>query len=135
MSGVDEWNNRVIEEFRANGGKVSGPFQPILLLTHKGARSGKTYVNPLVYHEDGGRILIFASKGGFPTNPDWYYNLRANPEATIEVGTDRYDVTATEITGAERDAAYEANAALRPYFVQYQQNAPRKIPVIALTRK
>ncbi len=134
-SGVDQWNQRVIDEFHANKGEVSGPFQPVLLLTHTGRKSGQQRVNPLVYMEDGDRHVIFGSKGGFATHPDWYLNLVANPNVTVEVGTDKFDAIATEVTGEERDHLYETHAAVHTEFQGYAEKTTRKIPVIALTRK
>lgn len=137
MASANDWNAGIIKEFRENEGRVGGPFKgaPMLLLHHRGRKSGEERVNPLVYMQDGDRLLIFASKGGAPEHPDWYRNLKANPDASIEVGTDKYDVTATEITGEERDRLYAKNAELRPAFAQYQQNTTRTIPVIALARR
>src|SRR4029077_20693415 len=96
-----DFNARIIDEFRANEGRVGGGFQgtPLLLLHHTGARSGASRVNPLAYLADGGRYVIFASKGGAPTDPAWYHNLRAHPATTIEVGTETLDVVASEATG------------------------------------
>ena len=133
---MNSYNQSIIDEFHENKGVVGGPFEgaTVLLLTHKGAKSGTVRTNPLVYMDDGDRYLIFASKGGASTNPDWYHNLKANPNATIEVGTEKFDVEATELLGEERDRLYAKNAAERPAFAQYQQNTSRKIPVIALTR-
>src|SRR3970040_1386674 len=109
MTTVHDWNNQIINEFRANEGRVGGPFKgaPILLLHHTGAKSGKARVNPLMYLADGDRLLVFASKGGAPTHPDWFHNLRANPAATVEVGTDKFVVEAEELTGAEADSLYD----------------------------
>ncbi|MEO6197050.1 MAG: nitroreductase family deazaflavin-dependent oxidoreductase [Dehalococcoidia bacterium] len=137
MTTANDWNQSIIEEFRANEGIVGGPFAgaTMLLLTHAGRKTGTERTNPLVYLDDGARILIFASKGGAPEHPDWYRNLLANPAVTIEVGTEKFGVEATEVVGAERDRLYEKNAALRPAFAQYQRNTTRKIPVIALERK
>jgi len=134
---MNNYNQSIIDEFRANKGIVGGPFEgaPVLLLTHKGAKTGTVRTNPLVYMDDGERYLIFASKGGASTNPDWYHNLLANPGVTIEVGTEKFDVQATELVGEERDRLYAKNAEERPQFGQYQQNTSRKIPVIALTRR
>jgi deazaflavin-dependent oxidoreductase (nitroreductase family) len=134
---MQNYNNQIIEEFRANEGKVGGPFEgaPMILLTHKGAKSGETRTNPLVYMADGDRYIIFASKGGASTNPDWYHNLKANPDATAEVGTEKFDVTAAEVTGEERDRLWSRNVAERPTFGDYQTRTSRQIPVIALTRK
>lgn len=131
----DDHNALVIEEFRANGGRVGGPFEgmPLLLLHHTGARSGRARVNPVAYMEDGGRQVIFASKAGAPTNPDWYHNLKAHPEVTIEIGTETIDVRAEEAVGGERDRLYAAMAARRPQFAAYQQATERVIPVVVLT--
>jgi deazaflavin-dependent oxidoreductase (nitroreductase family) len=137
MTTVQDWNNNIINEFRANEGRVGGPFKgaPMLLLHHTGAKSGKTRVNPLVYLADGDRILVFGSKGGAPTNPDWFHNLRANPAATVEVGTDKFAVEAEELTGEERDRLFAKQAGLMPAFADYQTKTRRTIPVVALTRK
>ena len=137
MTTVSGWNSQIISEFRANEGRVGGPFKgaPMLLLHHTGAKSGKTRVNPLMYLADGDRLLIFASKGGAPTNPDWFHNLRANPAATVEVGTDEFAVEAEEVTGEERDRLYAKQAGLYPPFGEYQAKARRTIPVVALKRK
>lgn len=106
----------------------------MLLLTHVGRKSGEKRTNPLVYMADGDRYLVFASKGGAPSHPEWYRNLLANPSATIEVGTEKFGVDATELTGEERDRLYEKNAALRPAFAEYQERTTRVIPVVALER-
>ncbi len=139
MTTVHNWNQQIIDEFRANKGIVGGPFTgaTMLLLHHKGAKSSTERVNPLVYYqEEGSEVMyVFGSKGGAPENPDWYYNLKANPDVTLEVGTETFDATAEVITGPERDRIYEANAKLRSAFAQYQANTKRKIPVIALRRK
>ncbi|WP_249020984.1 nitroreductase family deazaflavin-dependent oxidoreductase [Conexibacter sp. S30A1] len=134
MSAVD-FNTQVINEFRENGGRVGGPFDgaPLLLLHHRGAKSGTERVTPLVYLADGERHLIFASKGGAPENPAWFHNLKAHPDTTIEVGTETIAVTATELTGEERDRLYERQASLMPNFREYQEQTSRKIPVVALT--
>jgi deazaflavin-dependent oxidoreductase (nitroreductase family) len=131
----NDYNARVIEEFHANGGRVGGPFEnmPMLLLHHVGAKTGTHRINPLVYLPDGDRYVIFATKGGAPTNPDWYHNLKANPEVTIEVGTDRVKAVAGEATSAERDRLYNAQAERAPQFAEYQRNTDRVIPVIILT--
>src|SRR3972149_6743298 len=136
MTTVNDWNDQIITEFRANEGRVGGPFQgaPMLLLHHTGAKSGRTRVNPLMYLADGDRLLIFASKGGAPTNPDWFHNLRANPAATVEVGTAEFAVEAMEVTGEERDRLYARQAGLYPPFGEYQAKAGRTIPVVALKR-
>jgi deazaflavin-dependent oxidoreductase (nitroreductase family) len=136
MTNANDFNQRIIEEFRANGGVVGGPFQgaPMLLLHHVGAKSGRRRVNPLVYLPDGDRFVVIASKGGAPTNPDWYYNLLANPETTIEVGTETIPVRAEVLDGEERDRLYATQAAERPAFAEYQAKTTRRIPVIALRR-
>jgi deazaflavin-dependent oxidoreductase (nitroreductase family) len=136
MTTAHDWNNRIINEFRANEGRVGGPFKgaPMLLLHHTGAKSGKMRVNPLMYLGDGDRLLIFASKGGAPTHPDWFHNLRANSTATVEVGTDKFMVEAEELTGEERDRLYAKQAGLYPMFGDYQAKSDRTIPV-ALKRK
>ena len=131
------FNAALIEEFRANQGKVGGRFEgrPVLLLTTTGARSGRTFTLPLVYLPDGERLLIFASKAGSPTNPDWYHNLVANPTVTVEVGADSYEATATVLTGDERDRLYQRQVEAMPMFGEYQQKTTRVIPAIALERK
>ena len=137
MSTPNDFNGRIIEEFRANGGRVGGPFagQPLLLLHHIGARSGVERVNPLVYLEDGERFVIFASKAGAPANPAWYHNLKAHPDVTIEVGSETIPVSAQEVTGAERDRLFDAQSAAMPTFASYQEQTERIIPAIALTRR
>ena len=131
-----EFNARIIDEFRANEGRVGGPFEgtTLLLLHHTGARSGASYVNPLAYQADGGRYVIFASKAGAPTNPAWYHNLKANPDATIEVGTETIPVHAEEVGGEERERLFRTQAERVPAFADYEQKTQgRRIPVIALT--
>lgn len=130
------WNDSIIEEFRANRGKVGGQFvnTPILLLHHTGARTGTVRVNPLAYQNDGDRFVIFASKGAAPTNPDWYHNLRANPDATIEVGTETIPVRATVTEADERERLWSAAKKAIPGFAVYEQRTIRKIFVIVLER-
>jgi deazaflavin-dependent oxidoreductase (nitroreductase family) len=131
---VNEWNERnarVIAEFRAKRGAVD---RPLLLLTTTGARTGQRRTTPLAYLRDGGRLLIFASKGGSPSHPDWYHNLVANPRVGVEVGPEAYEAQATVLTGAERDRLYAQQAAVMPNFGEYQQKTKRTIPVVALTR-
>jgi deazaflavin-dependent oxidoreductase (nitroreductase family) len=134
MSSPD-FNEQIIEEFRANDGRVGGIFEgsPLLLLHHTGARTGRSRVNPLAYQSDNGRYVVFASKAGAPTNPDWYHNLKAHPEATIEVGTDTIDVLANEATGEERERLYRTQAERVPRFAEYAKQTERVIPVIVLT--
>jgi deazaflavin-dependent oxidoreductase (nitroreductase family) len=129
-----DWNAQIIDEFRANQGVVGGMFEgmPILLLHHTGAKSGQHRVNPVAYLADDGSYAIFASKGGAPTNPAWYHNLKAHPDVSIEVGGDQLDVVAREATGEERDRLFNAQAARAPQFGQYQENTTRQIPVIVL---
>jgi deazaflavin-dependent oxidoreductase (nitroreductase family) len=126
----------VIEEFRANGGKVGGPFAgaPMLLLTTTGAKSGQPRVAPLVYTTDGDRLVIIASKGGAPTHPDWYHNIVANPEITVEVGDERFPARAEIAPEPERTRLFDAQAALMPGFREYQNNTTRVIPVITISR-
>ncbi len=135
MSTGEDFNSSTIAEFRANDGKVGGSFAgaPLLLLHSVGARSGKTRINPMMYLADGGRYIVFASKAGAPTNPDWYHNLIAHPEAVIEVGSETISVTASEVTGVEHDQLYSRQASLYPGFAGYQAKTSRVIPVIALT--
>jgi deazaflavin-dependent oxidoreductase (nitroreductase family) len=131
-----DFNAKIIDEFHANEGRVGGMFEglPLLLLHHTGARSGKSRINPLAYQSDNGRYVIFASKAGAPTNPDWYHNLKAHPNVTIEVGTETIDVIADEATGAERERLFGTQAERVPQFAEYEQRAGgRVIPVIVLT--
>jgi deazaflavin-dependent oxidoreductase (nitroreductase family) len=132
-----DFNTQVIEEFRANEGKAGGVFEgmPLLLVHNVGAKSGREFVTPLVYLADGDRYVIFASKGGAPVNPGWYHNLKAGPNVSIEVGTDKLDVVATEASGEERDRLYGIQEAQQPQFAEYAKNTERKIPVIVLTPK
>ena len=134
MTEANDWNRQIIEEFRANEGKVGGQFAgaPLVLLTTTGARSGQPRTSPMMYLDEGGRRYVFASKAGAPTNPDWYHNLKANPEVTVEVGTDELRATAREVTGAERDRIYAHQAGLYPGFAEYQEKTDRTIPVVEL---
>jgi deazaflavin-dependent oxidoreductase (nitroreductase family) len=130
-----DWNTEIIEEFRANQGKVGGQFEgaPLLLLHHIGAKSGTEHISPVMYLADGPRYVVFASKGGADTNPAWYHNLLANPDLRVEVGEDTVAVHATEVRGAERDALYATQAQRYPGFADYQKKTTRVIPVVALT--
>ena len=132
---TSEFNERIIEEFRANEGRVGGTFEgnTLLLLHHTGARSGRSRINPLAYQSDNGRYVVFASKAGAPTNPDWYHNLKAHPDVTIEVGTDTIDVLASEATGEERERLYRTQAERMPQFAEYAKRTERVIPVVILT--
>jgi deazaflavin-dependent oxidoreductase (nitroreductase family) len=128
------WNRDVIEEFRANEGRVGGRFEgaPMVLLHTTGARTGQERVNPLMYLPDGGRVVVFASKGGAPENPDWYYNLVANPDVTIELGSETRPATARVAGPDERDTLYAEQARRYPQFAEYQKLTTRKIPVVVL---
>jgi deazaflavin-dependent oxidoreductase (nitroreductase family) len=134
---VSDWNNQTIEEFRANEGKVGGAFDgaQLLLLHTTGARTGHERVNPLMYLDLDGHRYVFASKGGADTAPDWYHNLVANPAATVEVGTEKYEATAKPLAGPERDRIYAEQARRTPQFGEYQEKNKRVIPVVELTAK
>ena len=138
MSEANDWNQKIIDEFRANGGRVGGMFEgaPLLLLHTTGARSGLERVHPLMYQQVGDELAVFASKAGAPTNPDWYYNLRAHPDAQIEVGTETLPVRARVGEGEERDRIWERQKQQFPNFAEYEKTAGgRKIPVVLLARK
>jgi deazaflavin-dependent oxidoreductase (nitroreductase family) len=130
-----DFNAQIIEEFHANEGRVGGMFEgmPLLLLHHTGAKSGKSHVNPLAYQSDEGRYVVFASKGGAPTNPDWYHNLKAHPHVTIEIGAVTIDVVASEASGEERERLYRTQAERFPQFADYEKQTDRVIPVIVFT--
>jgi deazaflavin-dependent oxidoreductase (nitroreductase family) len=129
-----DYNHQIIEQFRAGGGKVEGwEHMPLLLLHHTGAKSGAARVSPLAYLSDGDRYVIFGSKAGAPTNPDWYHNIKANPQVELEVGTERVKATASEATGEERDRLFNAQAQAVPQFGEYAEKTDRVIPVIVLT--
>ena len=129
-----DWNGKIIEEFRANQGRVATfARQPLLLLTHTGAKTGKRRTNPLAYFRDGDRYIIVASKGGAPTNPDWYYNLLANPRATIEVGNERLEVTAELADPVEREHLWAMVIERNPAFKEYEKKTRRTIPLVILT--
>jgi deazaflavin-dependent oxidoreductase (nitroreductase family) len=133
----DDWNRRIIEEFRSNEGRVGGPFEgvPILLLHHTGAKSGTERVNPLAYQPlDGGAVAVFGSKGGAPTNPDWVHNLKANPLARVEIGTETFDVRARVAQSEERERVWEKQKRDLPAFAGYEERAGREIPVVILER-
>ncbi|MFG1933531.1 nitroreductase/quinone reductase family protein [Mycobacterium sp. NPDC048908] len=130
------FNTSIVDEFRANGGVVGGPFEgaTLLLLTTTGAKSGQQRLNPLAYLTIDGKMIIIGSKAGADTNPDWVHNLRANPRAHIEVGTDAYDVIARELPPEERNATYPKVVALSPGFGEYQEKTSRVIPLFELQR-
>lgn len=131
-----ERNRPIIEEFRANGGRVGGQFAdtPLLLLTTVGAKSEQKRVNPVAYLADEDRLLVFAANAGRPTHPDWYYNLVAHPDVTVEVGKDRFVARAIVLEGSERDRLYAKQASLDTRFADFQAKTARTIPVVALAR-
>jgi deazaflavin-dependent oxidoreductase (nitroreductase family) len=132
---VNDWNRQVIEEFRANGGKVAQfEGRPLLLLHHTGAKTGTERVNPLVYQPLGENFAVFGSKAGAPTNPDWYHNLRANPDAAVELGDGTVGVRARVAEGEERDRIWEQQKHDNPNFAEYEQLTSRPIPVVILER-
>ncbi len=133
---MNDRNEKIIEEFRANGGKVGGGFAgaTMLLLTTTGARTGRSHTTPLVYLPDGERMVVFASVGGAPTNPDWFHNLVANPVASVEVGDESFPVRAVVTEGEERDLLFARQVERRPAFAGYQERTTRVIPAIALER-
>jgi deazaflavin-dependent oxidoreductase (nitroreductase family) len=131
----DDWNRRVVDEFRGNGGKVAQfEGRPLLLLHHTGAKTGTERVNPLVYMPVGDDFAVFGSKAGADTNPAWYHNLRAHPDATIEVGTETLPVHARVAESAERERIWEEQKRVNPNFAEYEQKTTRPIPVVLLER-
>ncbi len=126
----DAFNKDVIVQFRANGGQVPGRKHPLILLTTTGARSGLPRTAPLNYSIDGDRIVVIASKAASPTHPDWYHNLVAHPEAIAEIGAEKFPVRAQIAEGPERERLFNAQAALMPFFAEYQRSTTRQIPVI-----
>ena len=135
MTDQNDFNRQLIEEFRANPSKFEGPgSRSLLLLTTTGARSGKRYTTPLMYFTDGDRLIIIASNAGAPKHPDWYYNLLAHPEVTVEFGTKTYDTTANVIQGAERQQVWARLCEQYPFFIDHQAQITRQIPLIALSR-
>lgn len=139
MSDSDDFNARIIEEFRANEGRVGGPFEgaPLLLLHHRGAKTGTERVSPVVYQEVEGGFAVFASKAGAPTNPDWLSNLRAHPDTQIEVGSATLKVFSRELAGSERHEIWERQKALMANFAEYEEKTKgiREIPVVLLERR
>ncbi len=131
---ASDWNAKIIDEFRANGGKVGGPFEgaPLLLLHTTGARTGAERVNPVMYLADGDRLVVFASKAGADTNPDWYHNLRANPRASVEIGSETRSVFARVADSDERHRLWEAQKRDWPGFAGYERKTDRPIPVVIL---
>lgn len=136
MSVVEDFNQQVIAEFRANGGKVGGMFAgtALLLLHTTGAKTGRDLISPLAYHAEGERLLIFASKGGADVNPAWYHNLVAHPDVIVELGSETMPMRATIITGPERDRLFAEQVERAPGFGDYQRKTSRIIPIIALDR-
>ncbi len=132
-----DYNRQLIEEFRANRGKAGGPFEgrPMLLLTTTGARSGQSRTSPMMYVADGNRLLVIASNVGASIHPDWYHNLVAHPEVTVEVKNETYKATAIVTEGAERERLWASIIAQYPFFTDHQAKTTRQIPVIALERR
>ena len=131
---TEDWNSKIISEFRANEGRVGGMFEgrPLLLLHTRGAKTGAERVNPVAYRVDGDALVIFASKAGAPANPDWYHNLLANPHVTVEVGTEKRDLVARVASGDERHRLWEAQKRDAPGFADYETKTDRQIPVVML---
>jgi deazaflavin-dependent oxidoreductase (nitroreductase family) len=137
MNNRNDWNIATIKEFRANSGKVGGPLTEMtLLILHTiGAKSKQEHINPVAYVTDGDRFVIIASKGGAPTNPDWYYNIIANSQVTVEVGTEQFTARASITTEPERTRLYNKMIEMMPGFAEYQKKTTRIIPVIILSRE
>jgi deazaflavin-dependent oxidoreductase (nitroreductase family) len=137
MSNQNDRNMAIIKEFRENAGKVGGPFEgrTLLILHTIGAKGGQERINPVAYVTDGDRFVIIASKGGAPTNPDWYYNLVANPQVTVEVGVEQFTARASISTEPERTRLYSKMVEMMPGFAEYQKKTTRMIPVITLARE
>ncbi len=135
MSVVNERNIKIVDEFRSNEGKVGGRFEgrTLLLLHTKGAKSQQERINPLAYVKDGDRFVVIASKGGAPTHPDWYYNILANPLATVEAGMETFQARATVTEEPERTRLYDKMVQVMPGFAEYRRKTTRTIPVIVLT--
>ncbi|MEZ7132892.1 nitroreductase family deazaflavin-dependent oxidoreductase [Nonomuraea sp. AD125B] len=131
---ANDFNQQIIDEFRANGGRVGGMFEgsPLLLLTTTGARSGRQVTTPVMYLPDDERYVIIASNAGADTHPAWYHNLRAHPVATVEVGTETFQAKAVPVEGEERDELYARMVAVAPGFADYERKTSRRIPVLAL---
>jgi deazaflavin-dependent oxidoreductase (nitroreductase family) len=136
MPDMKEFNERVVKDFRTNGGKVGGQMEniPLVLVTMTGAKSGRTITLPLAYSTDGKRIVVIASYAGAPHNPSWYHNLVAHPVVTVELGKEKFQARAIVTAGAERDRLFKQQADLLPIFNEYQQKTTRRIPVIVLDR-
>ncbi|MFE5285734.1 nitroreductase/quinone reductase family protein [Nocardia sp. NPDC056611] len=141
MTGMSDWNTNIINEFRANAGRVGGPFEgaPMILVHHRGRKTGRELVTPTMYmadEQDPAVVYVFASKAGAPTNPDWYYNLTTAGKAQAEIGTETFPVVVTEVKGADRDRIYAEQARRYPGFAEYAEKTAgiRAIPVLALRR-
>ena len=134
---MSDWNDKIIAEFRANHGRVGGPFEgaPLLLLHSTGARTGREHVTPMMYQAVGDGFAVFASKSGADTNPDWYHNLRAHPEVLVEVGDETLEVTARVLDPHEREPIWEEQKSRYPGFAEYETRTTRVIPVIMLDRR
>jgi len=137
MTDQNDYNRQLIEEFRANRNKADGPFngRPLLLLTTTGARSGQRRTTPMMYIPDGDRLLVIASNIGAPRHPDWYHNLVAHSEVTVEVGIETFNATAVATEGSERHQLWAKIVELYPFFAEHQAKTTRQIPVIALSRR
>jgi deazaflavin-dependent oxidoreductase (nitroreductase family) len=133
---LNDFNAKIIADFRENGGKVGGPFEgkPLILVHHVGAKSGRERVTPLVYLREDDRIFVFASKAGADVHPGWYHNLMAHPETKVELGGETFAVVARTVTGPERDGIYARQCAEQPQFTDYQNKTTRVIPVVELVR-
>ena len=143
MPNLEDFNNdfnafnaALVDEFRQNGGHVTGMFggAPLVLITTTGAKSGKSRTTPIVYTTDGDNVVIIASKGGAPTSPDWFHNLVANPDVTVELPNETFEARARVAEEPERERLYRAQAALMPNFAEYEKATTRKIPVVVLER-
>jgi deazaflavin-dependent oxidoreductase (nitroreductase family) len=133
---ANAWNATIIEEFRVNEGKVGGPFEgaPVLLLGTTGARTRAHRTNPMMFLQQGGKTYVFASKAGADTNPDWFHNLVADSDVTVEIGSEKFEATAKPVVGEERDRIYAIQAERYPGFAEYQEKTTRTIPVVELIR-
>ena len=134
---LKNWDRQIIEEFRANGGNVGGPFAgtPLLLLTTTGAKSGEPRISPLAYLSEGGHIYVFAGNRGAPTNPGWYHNLVAHPDVTVELGTEKFEAKATVVDSAEGERLGNIHLQTIPSLAELQAKITRKVPVVLLEHK
>jgi deazaflavin-dependent oxidoreductase (nitroreductase family) len=134
---MSDWNDKIIAEFRANHGRVGGPFEgaPLLLLHSTGARTGLERVNPMMYQAVGDGFAVFASKGGADTNPDWFHNLKAHPDVRVEVGDETFEVVARVLDPSEREPIWEEQKVRYPGFADYETKTARVIPVVMLDRR